>query len=71
MFSCQSFGYTCSFLYAGSGACMNLYLTVCSVSGLLVEMKAIVFGKRWDISAVLVMLACYVISNSLIITYPD
>lgn len=50
---------------------MNLYLTVCSVSGLLVEMKAMVFGKRWDISAVLVMLVCYVISNSLIITYPD
>lgn len=71
VFSCQSFGYTCSFLYAGSGACMNLYLTVCSVSGLLVEMKAMVFGKRWDISAVLVMLVCYVISNSLIITYPD
>lgn len=43
---------------------MNLYLTVCSVSGLLVEMKAIVFGKRWDISAVLVMLVCYVISNT-------
>lgn len=70
MFSCQSFGYTCSFLYAGSGACMNLWRCA-GVSGLSVEMKAMVFGKRWDISAVLVMLVCYVISNSLIITYPN